>query len=389
MEGDGGFFDPEHESFRSAVRQFVEREVAGRLEGWDEQRIIDRATWLAAGKQGLLGIAVPEEFGGGGNPDYRFRYVLGEELAKVGAASLTSSFSLQDDILIPYIVRLGSEEQRRRWLPGLCAGELIGAIAMTEPSAGSDLQGIRTTATPDGDDWVLNGAKTFITNGIHSDLVIVVARTGSEDEAGPPPFGLFVVERDAPGFERGRQLHKIGLQAQDTAELFFTDVRVPAANVLGDPVRGFVYLMENLPLERLSIAVTAVAAAQQALTWTTDHVRTRHAFGKPLAAQQTVQFTIAELVTEVDVTRSYVQDAVRAHNRGALTAVDAAKAKWWATEVQKRLVDRCLQLFGGYGYMIEYPIARAYLDARVQTIYGGATEIMKLIIARDALGKFS
>jgi long-chain-acyl-CoA dehydrogenase len=389
MQGDSGFFDPEHEAFRSAVRQFVDREVAGRLEDWDERRIIDRTTWLAAGKHGLLGIAVPERFGGGGNPDYRFRYVLGEELAAVGAASLTSSFSLQDDVFIPYLLRLGTHEQQRRWLPRVCAGELIGAVAMTEPSAGSDLQGIKTTATPDGSDWILNGAKTFITNGIHSDLVIVVARTGSKDNAGPPPFGLFVVERDAPGFERGRKLRKIGMQAQDTAELFFTDVRVPAANVLGDPRRGFVHLMENLPLERLSIAVTSLAAAQSALTWTADYVRERHAFGKPLAAQQSIQFAIAEMVTEIDVTRSYVRDAVRAHNGGTLTAVDAAKAKWWATEVQKRVVDRCLQFFGGYGYMIEYPIARAYLDARVQTIYGGTTEVMKIVIARDVLGKFA
>jgi long-chain-acyl-CoA dehydrogenase len=389
MQGDSGFFDPEHEAFRSAVRQFVDREVAGRLEDWDERRIIDRTAWLAAGKHGLLGFAVPERFGGGGNPDYRFRYVLGEELAAVGAASLTSSFSLQDDVFIPYLLRLGTHEQQRRWLPRVCAGELIGAVAMTEPSAGSDLQGIKTTATPDGSDWILNGAKTFITNGIHSDLVIVVARTGSKDNAGPPPFGLFVVERDAPGFERGRKLRKIGMQAQDTAELFFTDVRVPAANVLGDPRRGFVHLMENLPLERLSIAVTSLAAAQSALTWTADYVRERHAFGKPLAAQQSIQFAIAEMVTEIDVTRSYVRDAVRAHNGGTLTAVDAAKAKWWATEVQKRVVDRCLQFFGGYGYMIEYPIARAYLDARVQTIYGGTTEVMKIVIARDVLGKFA
>jgi alkylation response protein AidB-like acyl-CoA dehydrogenase len=389
MRGNWSFFDSEHEAFRSAVRQFVEHEVAGRLEDWDEQRIIDRTTWLAAGKQGLLGLAVPERFGGGGNPDYRFRCVLGEELAAVGAASLTSSFSLQDDVFIPYLLRLGTAEQQLRWLPRVCAGELIGAVAMTEPSAGSDLQGIKTTATPNGSDWILNGAKTFITNGIHSDLVIVVARTGSNDDAGPPPFGLFVVERDAPGFERGRKLRKIGLQAQDTAELFFTDVRVPAANVLGDPHRGFVHLMENLPLERLSIAVTSLAAAQWALTWTADYVRERHAFGKPLAAQQTIQFAVAEMVTEIDVTRSYVRDAVRAHNAGTLTAVDAAKAKWWATEVQKRVADRCLQLFGGYGYMIEYPIARAYLDARVQTIYGGTTEVMKILIARDVLGKFA
>jgi alkylation response protein AidB-like acyl-CoA dehydrogenase len=389
MQGAWSFFDPEHEAFRSAVRRFVEREVAGHVEDWDEQRIIDRTTWLAAGKHGLLGFAVPEQLGGGGTPDYRFRCVLGEELAAAGAASLTSSFSLQDDVFIPYLLRLGSREQQLRWLPRVCAGELIGAVAMTEPSAGSDLQGIKTTAAPDGSDWILNGAKTFITNGIHSDLIIVVARTGSHDDAGPPPFGLFVVERDAPGFERGRKLRKIGLQAQDTAELFFTDVRVPAANVLGDPHRGFVYLMENLPLERLSIAVTSLAAAQSALTWTADYVRERHAFGKPLAARQTVQFAVAEMVTEIDVTRSYVRDAVRAHNSGTLTAVDAAKAKWWATEVQKRVVDRCLQFFGGYGYMIEYPIARAYLDARVQTIYGGTTEVMKILIARDVLGKFA
>jgi alkylation response protein AidB-like acyl-CoA dehydrogenase len=389
MHGDRDFFDPEHEAFRSAVRQFVEREVAGHLEEWDERRIIDRAAWLAAGKHGLLGFAVPQRFGGGGTGDYRFRCVLAEELGAVGAASLNSSFALQDDVFIPYLLRLGTQEQRQRWLPGLCAGELIGAIAMTEPSAGSDLRGIKTTAEPDGSDWILTGSKTFITNGIHSDLVIVVARTGSDTGAGPPPFGLFVVERDAAGFERGRKLRKIGLQAQDTAELFFTDVRVPAQNVLGDPRRGFVHLMENLPLERLSIAVTSTAAAAAALTWTAGYVRERHAFGKPLAAQQSVQFTIAEIATEVDVTRSYVRDAVRAHNAGGLSAVDAAKAKWWATEVHKRVVDRCLQLFGGYGYMAEYPIARAYVDARIQTIYGGATEIMKILIARDVLGKFS
>jgi alkylation response protein AidB-like acyl-CoA dehydrogenase len=391
MPLDSGFFNSEHEAFRSTVRQFVEREVAGRLEDWDERRIIDRGTWLAAGKHGLLGFAVPERFGGGGTADYRFRCVLAEELGAVGAASLNSSFALQDDVFIPYLLRLGTDEQQRRWLPGLCAGELIGAIAMTEPSAGSDLRGIKTTARPDGTDWILNGSKTFITNGMHSDLVIVVARTGdgAGSEPGPPPFGLFMVERGNAGFERGRKLHKIGLRAQDTAELFFTDVRVPAENVLGDPRRGFVHLMENLPLERLSIAVTSLAAATSALSWTADYVRERHAFGKPLAAQQSVQFTIAEIATEVDVTRCYLRDAVRAHNQGALSAVDAAKAKWWATEVHKRTVDRCLQLFGGYGYMTEYPIARAYVDARIQTIYGGATEIMKILIARDVLGKYS
>ena len=383
-----GFLGPEHEDFRAAVRQFVEREVAPHLDDWDERHLIDRGTWLAAGKQGLLGLCVPEELGGGGAGDYRFRYVLCEEIAAVGAASLNSGFALQDDIAIPYLLRLGTRAQHQRWLPRMCAGELIGAIAMTEPSAGSDLQGVQATAQPDGDDWILNGAKTFITNGIQSDLVIVVARTGPREASGPPSFGLFVVERGTPGFERGRKLRKVGLQAQDTAELSFTDVRVPAANVLGDPRKGFVYLMENLPLERLSIAVTSLGAAQAALGWTVDYVKERHAFGKPLAALQNTQFTVAEMTTEIDVTRSYVRDAVLAHNDGTLSAVDAAKAKWWSTEVHKRVVDRCVQLFGGYGYMLEYPIARAYLDARIQTIYGGATEIMKVLIARDVLGRF-
>ena len=387
MHGDDGFFEPEHEAFRAAVRQFIDREVTPHLDAWDEQRAIDRGTWLAAGKQGLLGLAVPEYLRGGGTADYRFRSVLCEELALAGAASLNSSFSLQDDVAIPYLLRLGTNEQRRRWLPSMCAGELIGAIAMTEPSAGSDLQAIRATARPDGGDWILNGAKTFITNGIQADLVIVVARSGDKGDSGPPPFGLFVVERGTPGFERGRKLRKIGLHAQDTAELSFTDVRVPAANVLGDPRQGFVYLMDNLPLERLSIAVTSLGAAQAALTWTVDYVKQRRAFGKPLAAQQNTQFAVAEMATEIDVTRTYVQTGIRAHTDGTLTAVDAAKAKWWATEMHKRVVDRCLQLFGGYGYMTEFPIARAYLDARVQTIYGGATEIMKVVIARDVLGK--
>ena len=387
MDGDSGFFGPEHDEFRAAVRQFTGREVTPRLDDWDERRIIDRSTWLAAGKQGLLGLVVPESLGGGGTDDYRFRYVLTEELAAVGAASLNSGFSLQDDIAVPYLLRLGTDEQRQRWLPGMCAGELIGAIAMTEPSAGSDLRGIRSAAQPDGGDWILNGAKTFITNGIQSDLVIVVARTGPEPVSGPPPFGLFVVERGMPGFERGRQLRKVGLHAQDTAELFLTDVRVPAHNVLGDPGRGFVYLMQNLPLERLSIAVMSLAAAQSALAWTIDYVKQRHAFGRPLADQQNTQFAVAEMDTEIDVTRSYVRGAVRAQSRGSLTAVNAARVKWWATEVHKRVVDRCVQLFGGYGYMLEYPIARAYADARIQTIYGGTTEIMKMLIARDVLGK--
>jgi alkylation response protein AidB-like acyl-CoA dehydrogenase len=373
--------EPPHEEFRAAVREFVQREVVPHQQRWDEQRLIDRGTWLEAGKQGLLGISVPTALGGGGVDDFRYRVVVMEELARVGAASLQSSFSLQDDVVLPYLLDLGTAEQQQRWVPGACSGELIGAIAMTEPGAGSDLQGITTTALRAGEDYVLNGSKTFITSGIQSDFVIVVART--DPAAGRKGFSLLVVEEGTPGFSRGRKLAKVGLHAQDTAELFFSDCRVPAANLLGTPGAGFVHLMERLPLERLAVAVAAVAAAQAALTWTVAHVRERHAFGGPLADQQSVQFALAELATEVDVTQSFVDAAVVAWGARTLSSVDAAKAKWWATDVQKRVVDRCLQLHGGYGYMTEFPIARAFLDARVQSIYGGANEVMKLIIGRD------
>jgi len=279
---------------------------------------------------------------------------------------------------------LANEEQRERWLPRFCTGELITAIAMTEPGTGSDLQGIKTRAVKQGDHYVLNGSKTFITNGINSDLVIVVART--DREAGSRGFSLLVLERGMPGFTRGRKLDKIGLHAQDTAELFFDDVRVPAANLLGREGGGFVHLMERLPLERMSIAMLAVASLRAALDWTVDYTRQRKAFGQPLAAFQNTAFELAAAVTEVDVLEAYLDKAVLALNAGELTAVDAAKAKLWATEVQRRVLDRCLQLFGGYGYMAEYPIARAWADARVQTIYGGTSEIMKTIIAREVTG---
>jgi alkylation response protein AidB-like acyl-CoA dehydrogenase len=377
-------FDQDHEDFRDVVREFINREVVPHQEAWDEAHLIDRGVYAAAGKQGIIGIAIPEQWGGGGLDDYRYRCVVMEEMARVGAASLASGVGLQDDITIPYMLGLADDEQKGRWLPGLASGEIIGAIAMTEPGAGSDLQGIRTTAVKDGDDWLLTGAKTFITNGIHADLVIVVART--DPAAGSRGISLLVVERDMPGFTRGRKLQKVGLAAQDTAELFFDQVRVPAANMLGAEGTGFVSLMINLPKERINIAYQAWAATRQALEWTLAYVKERTAFGKPLAAFQNTQFELADMATELDVIEAYLDKSVLALNDGELTAVDAAKGKLWATEAQRRIVDRCVQLFGGYGYMMEYPIARAYVDARIQTIYGGTSEIMRTIIGRDLTG---
>jgi alkylation response protein AidB-like acyl-CoA dehydrogenase len=378
------FYQPDHEAFREVVQAYVKREVAPNEQRWEEERNVDRQAWLAAGKQSLIGMLVPEEFGGVGTDDFRYRCVVMEEFARIGATSLSSGFGLQDDIAIPYIVDLATDEQKARWLPPMAAGECIGAIAMTEPGAGSDLQGIRTTAVRADDRWILNGAKTFITNGINADLVIVVART--DPDAGARGISLLVVERDMPGFTRGRKLDKIGMHAQDTAELFFDDVEVPAANLLGQLGGGFVHLMERLPRERMSIAVMALASARAAIGWTVEYTTHRTAFGKPIAAFQNTQFELATMVTEVDVLEAYLDKAVLALNSGTLTAVDAAKAKLWATEVQHRVLDRCLQLFGGYGYMAEYPIGRAYADSRVQTIYGGTSEIMKTIIAREVTG---
>jgi alkylation response protein AidB-like acyl-CoA dehydrogenase len=378
---DRDLYLPEHEAFRDVVREFVNREVKPHLERWDRECIIGRDTWLAAGRQGVIGLCAPQEFGGGGVTDYRFRVVVHEELAKACAASLVSSFSLQDDILIPYFVSLATEPQRQRWLPGLAAGELIAAIAMTEPGAGSDLRGIKTSAVKVDGGWCVNGAKTFITSGYQADLVVVVART--DPAGGSDAFTLLVVENGMSGFARGRKLEKIGLAAQDTAELFFSDVFVPEQNVLGSEGAGLRQLMKHLPLERLSIACAAMAAADAALEWTLDFVTQREAFGQPIADFQNTRFVLAEVATELDVTRAYLDRAVLAVGDGRLTAVEAAKAKWWATDVQTRSIDRLLQLYGGYGYMREYPIARAYEDARVQRIYGGTNEIMKHIIGQD------
>jgi alkylation response protein AidB-like acyl-CoA dehydrogenase len=372
-------FEAEHEQFREVVREFIAREVAPHARAWEDAGIVDRAVYQAAGKHGVIGFNVPEQFGGGGVSDFRFNAVVAEELAVAGPG--TPAVTLHNDIVGPYLISLASPEQQERWLPGFAAGDLIGAIAMSEPGAGSDLAGVRTHAERDGEDWVLSGAKTFISSGINADLVIVVTRT--DPTAGHKGFSLLVVERGMAGFSRGRNLEKIGQKSQDTAELFFDQVRVPAANVLGADGRGFYHLMHNLPAERLSIAVSAVAGARAIFTETVAYAKNRTAFGQPIGAFQHNRFVLAELDTELDIAQVYVDRCLAGMVAGDLTAVEAAKAKWWTTELQKRVVDACLQLHGGYGYMLEYPVARAYLDSRVQTIYGGTTEIMKEIIGRD------
>ncbi|AZM50132.1 acyl-CoA dehydrogenase [Streptomyces sp. WAC 06738] len=374
-------YGPEHLAFRETVRTFLAKEVTPHYARWEADGIVSRDAWRAAGRQGLLGLAVPEEYGGGGHDDYRFAAVLAEEFARAGAAGL--AVGLHNDVIGPYLTSLATDEQKRRWLPGFCTGELITAIAMTEPGAGSDLQGIRTTAEDRGDHWLLNGAKTFISNGILADLVVVVART--TPEGGAHGLSLLVVERGAAGFERGRNLDKIGQKAQDTAELFFTDVRVPKDNLLGERDGAFGHLMTNLPQERMAIAVAAVAAAEHLVEATTAYVREREAFGRPLGRFQHIRFEIAEMATECAVTRTFVDRCIEDLAAGELDAVHASMAKWWATELQKRTADRCLQLHGGYGYMSEFPVARAFTDGRVQTIYGGTTEIMKEIIGRSLL----
>ena len=373
-------FEEEHELFRETVRDFLAREVVPHHAQWEKDGIVPREVWKKAGEIGMFGFGVPEEYGGSGITDFRYNAVMLEEVMRVGATGL--GFSLHTDIVAPYLVDLTNDEQKERWLPGFASGELITAIAMTEPSAGSDLQGIRTTAVRDGDHYVVNGSKTFITNGINSDLVVTVTKT--DPAKGAKGMTLLVVERGMEGFTRGRNLEKIGMKAQDTAELFFDNVRVPVANRLGDAEgQGFYQLMRNLPQERLSIAVGAVAAAETVLEQTIEYCRTRQAFGQSIGRFQNTRFVLAELATEVEIARHYVDKCILALNAGELTAVDAAKAKWWTTELQNKVIDRCLQLHGGYGYMLEYPVAKAFLDARVQSIYGGTNEIMKEIIGRS------
>ncbi|MFZ8997768.1 MAG: acyl-CoA dehydrogenase family protein [Ilumatobacteraceae bacterium] len=374
-------FDDEHEAFRESFRSWIAKEVTPHYLAWEEAGIAPREVFSSAGRYGFLGMQIPEEYGGGGTDDFRFNQVIAEELAYAGIGGAGLGLTLHNDVTTPYYLEVCNDEQKARWLPGIASGELITAIAMTEPGTGSDLAGIATTAVRDGDEYVLNGSKTFITNGINSDIVIVAAKTDpSERHAG---MSLMVVERGMAGFERGRNLDKIGMHSQDTAELFFNDVRVPVANRLGDEGKAFSYLTGNLAQERLSIAVSGQATARAALDWTLDYVKERTAFGKPVATFQNTKFVLAEVKTEVDIAQAYVDQCVLQLNAGELSAADAAQAKYWCTDLQKRVVDRCLQLFGGYGYMLEYPIARAYADARVTSIYGGTNEVMKTIIAKS------
>jgi len=373
-------FTDEHEALRASARAFLDRHVRPRMDDFVAAHGLPRDVWTEAGKQGLLGLSVPEEYGGGGTDDWRFTVVVAEELSKVSAA-LSSCIGIHSDVVAPYLVELTTPEQKQRWLPGFCTGDLVTAIAMTEPSGGSDLAALRTTATRDGDGWVLNGSKTFITNGGSADLVVVAARTSPDK--GARGITLFGVEWGTPGFTRGRVLDKVGQTESDTAELFFEDVRLPADAVIGQVDQGFIHLMERLVQERVGAAVSNIAHARQILQETLGYVKERKAFGQPVGSFQHNKFKVAELVTAVDVTQAFVDQCVLAHCAGELSAVDAAKAKWWSAQVQNDVLDECVQLYGGYGYMNEYRVARAWRDARVTKIWAGSNEIMKELIGRD------
>ncbi|MDJ0791934.1 MAG: acyl-CoA dehydrogenase family protein [Acidimicrobiia bacterium] len=372
-------YEAEHELLRDSAMQFLEREVLPHVDRWEREGKVDKSMFRAAGEAGLLGMAIPGEYGGGGVDDFRYNAVVDEVLVGQGGGGSGICITLHNDVCLPYFLEYCDEPQRRRWFPGLASGELMTAIAMTEPGTGSDLAAIATTARREGDGYVISGSKTFITSGINADLVIVVTRTSDDPHGG---LTLLVVEDGMDGFERGRNLEKMGLHAQDTAELFFHDVYVPVENRLGSEGAGFVQLVNNLPQERLSIAIGAVAGAEAALHLTLEYARERRAFGRPIGSFQHNRFLLAEAKTEVDIARVFVDQLLAEHVAGELTIERAAEAKWWTTEMLKRIVDMGVQMHGGYGYMVEYPIARAYLDARVQTIYGGTTEIMKEIIGR-------
>tara|TARA_B110000459_G_scaffold189229_1_gene223148 strand:+ start:853 stop:1998 length:1146 start_codon:yes stop_codon:yes gene_type:complete len=376
-------YDETHELFRESFAAFVDAEMVPKYHDWEAAGIMDRELYTAAGKHGFVGLAVPEQHGGGGSEDFRFNAIIAEELAKRGINGAGLGLTLHNDIVTPYFIEYCTDEQADRWLPGIASGELVTAIAMTEPGTGSDLAGIKTTAVRDGDEFVLNGAKTFITNGINSDLVVVVCTT--DPDAARGGMTLLVVERGMDGFERGRNLDKIGQKSADTAELFFSDVRVPAANLLGEEGKAMEYLAFNLAQERLSIGIFGVAAAKAALDWTVKYVKERTAFGTTIASFQNTKFVLAEVATEVAVAQPFMDQCLLKLNEGTLTPAEAAMAKLHGTELQNRATDRCLQLFGGYGFMTEYPIGPAYADARVTTIYGGTSEIMKTIISKDVL----
>ncbi|MCV6623380.1 MAG: acyl-CoA dehydrogenase family protein [Cellvibrionaceae bacterium] len=373
-------YEAEHELFRESVRKFLEVEAAPYHAQWEKDGQVDRALWNKAGEQGFLAPTVPEEYGGVG-VDFRYNAIVDEEVSRAGLSGI--GWGLHSDIGVPYILNYGSEELKQKYMPKFVSGEMVTAIAMTEPGAGSDLQGVKTSAVLDGDEWVINGSKTFITNGQHADVVIVVAKT--DPDAGAKGTSLILVEAGTPGFEKGTNLEKIGMKAQDTSELFFQDVRVPKGNLLGEEGMGFIYLMQELPQERLSVGVNAIASARSILDQTVEYVKERKAFGRSVATFQNTQFKLAELDTEITSAQVFVDRCLELHVEGKLDVPTAAKLKLLSTDLQCKVIDECLQLHGGYGYMWEYPVARAYADARIQKIYAGTNEIMKLIIGRTLL----
>lgn len=386
MERD--IYEEDHEAFRDLVKDFVKRYVTNAtIEKWDADGEVDRATMLAAGEAGIIGLSVPEEFGGAGMlQDYRFRAVVNEEVIAAGAGSLAGAFGIQDDLAVPYLVHMGTQEQKEKWLPRMATGEVIGALAMTEPGAGSDLRGIKTTAKKVDGGYIVNGAKTFISSGATADLVVTFVKTGEGNR--PDAFSLVLIENGMEGFDHGKKLHKMGFQGHDTAELSFSDVFVPEENLIGGVEgKGFVQLMMNLPLERLSIGVAGAAAAQAALDWTVAYTKDREAFGERIIDFQNTRFKIADMATTVDALWAYIDRALLAYSHGKLSAEEAAKVKFWATEREWEVLDTGVQLHGGYGYITEYPIARAFLDARVHRIYGGTNEIMREIVGRQIAGK--
>jgi alkylation response protein AidB-like acyl-CoA dehydrogenase len=373
-------YEEDHEDFRASVQQWLERSVKPHTDKHIADKALPREFWLEAGENGFLGLAIPEEYGGAGADDFRFNAVLAEELAKIGAAYPTC-VGIHSDITAPYLVRLGTEEQKQRWLPGVASGEILLAIGMTEPSGGSDLAALKTTAVRDGDEWVINGSKTFITNGYSCDLVITAVRT--DPEKGAKGITLFAIEATKEGFSRGRKLDKVGMEESDTAELFFENVRVTDAEIIGELNRGFIHMMEELPQERVSCAVANVAQAKQILLETVQYAKDRKAFGQSIGAFQHNKFLLAELVTQIEVAEAYIDKCVAAHARGELTPVEASKAKWWSSQAQSEVLDHCVQIHGGYGFMNEYRVARAWRDARVTKIWAGSNEIMKELIGRE------
>ncbi|MCX6398342.1 MAG: acyl-CoA dehydrogenase family protein [Propionibacteriales bacterium] len=373
-------YDEDHEAFRSSVKEFIDRSVLPHTEEHIAAKALPREFWLEAGKQGLLGLEVPEQYGGAEAGDFRFNAVLQEELAKVGAAYPTCH-GIHADITAPYIVELGTEEQKERWLPGVVSGEILLGIGMTEPSGGSDLANLKSTAVRDGDEWIINGSKTFITNGYSGDLFVTAVRT--DPERGPKGITLFGIEATKEGFSRGRKLDKVGMEESDTAELFFENVRVTDAEIIGELNMGFIHMMQKLPQERLGCAVANVAQAKQILIETLQYTKDRHAFGQSIGKFQSNKFLLAELFTQIEVAEAYIDKCVLAHSKGELTAIDASKAKWWSSQAQSEVLDACVQLHGGYGFMNEYRVARAWRDARVTKIWAGSNEIMKELIGRD------